>query len=67
MMRLRGDISFAICGRGAAKVEAKLDGTRIGLCNKHAPRGDMVHEMLRRLRLKQAAKRFLRKPLHTRL
>ncbi len=61
-MKQRTDIRCVICGREAVTVEAKLDGARVAFCGKHRrPAGDTLHEVLRPIRFKQAARKFLRK------
>jgi hypothetical protein len=61
-MQQRIHLRCAICGQEAVKVETKLDGTHVLYCGKHRrPSGATLDEVLRRIRLKQAARKFLHK------
>ena len=50
-----------ICGREAVKAENKLDGACVAYCVKHRRPREDLHDLLRRIRLKQAARKFLHK------
>jgi len=61
-MTQRSYIRCGMCGQEAVTVETKLDGARVAYCGKHRrPCGDTLHEVLRRIRFKQAARKFLHK------
>jgi len=63
-MRQEPSIRCVICGEEATKVETKLDGAKTGYCSRHAMQGRAtLHDVLRRIRLKQTARKYLRKRL----
>jgi hypothetical protein len=60
-MSTRGVIICIICGHPATKVETKLDGVCVSYCLAHArPASNTMHEVLREIRRKQAARNILR-------
>lgn len=60
-MNTRGAIVCIICGHPADRIETKLDGICVSYCMAHArPTSHTMHEVLREIRRKQAARNILR-------
>ena len=59
-MNTPGAILCIICGHPATKSETKLDGVCVSYCLAHArPTSNTMHEVLREIRRKQAARIIL--------